>query len=160
MKKIVTILVVLSISFSFGQTAIKKSSLSSGGGIATQGNMSMVYAVGEVAVQENTVGTTHLSEGFIGPDMLANLGVENYEMLSGVSVYPNPTSNFVNIHFENESDYQITLTDVSGKIIYSLNNSNQLQNKISLKNIQRGIYLLVVKDVKLKKYKVIKIIKK
>jgi len=52
MKTILSILSILVFSLGFGQTLIKKSSISTGGGSATSGNIQVIYTIGETAVQE------------------------------------------------------------------------------------------------------------
>lgn len=49
---------------SYGQSIIK-SSIDSGGVSASAGNIQVLYTIGEVAVQETTVGDISISEGFI-----------------------------------------------------------------------------------------------
>lgn len=53
MKHILTFIAFLTLTLGFSHTALQKSSLSTGGGSASSGNLYMVYAIGEVAVQEN-----------------------------------------------------------------------------------------------------------
>ena len=160
MKKLLTISLTLLVSLSFGQTAIKKENISTDGGSQTNGTTTVVYTVGEIAVQENSNGTIHLSEGFIGSDIAEAMDIKDYTLLQNINIYPNPTQDFVNINFENESEYQINITDLSGKIIYTFEENNQLEQRINLQNLKVGVYLLVIKDVKFKKYKIFKIVKK
>ena len=66
MKTKIIFLITLLISFiSFAQS-IEKSSIDSGGASATAGNIEILYTIGEVVVQEASVGDIILSEGFIG----------------------------------------------------------------------------------------------
>jgi len=160
MKKLLTLTLTLLVSLSFGQTAIKKENISTDGGSQTNGTTTVVYTVGEIAIQENSNGTIHLSEGFIGPDIAEAMDIKDYTLLQNINIYPNPTQDFVNINFENESEYQINITDLSGKIIYTFEENNQLEQRINLQNLKVGVYLLVIKDVKFKKYKIFKIVKK
>jgi hypothetical protein len=160
MKKLLTLTLTLLVSLSFGQTAIKKENISTDGGSQTNGTTTVVYTVGEIAIQENSNGTIHLSEGFIGPDIAEAMDIKDYTLLQNINIYPNPTQDFVNINFENESEYQINVTDLSGKIIYTFEENNQLEQRINLQNLKVGVYLLVIKDVKFKKYKIFKIVKK
>jgi hypothetical protein len=156
MKKIITIIAVISISFGFGQTAIKKSSLSTGGGSHTVGNTTLTYAVGEVAVQENSVGTVQLSEGFIGPDLMA-LGVEDYGQLQGVNIYPNPVQTDLNIILPESNNYELYLYDLNGKqlINTTVENDNQVVLDLSLQ--KTGMYLLLIIDRKNKTTTTIKV---
>ncbi len=81
-------------------------------------------------------------------------GFEDYSYLSNksdnVMVYPNPASSEVNITLlENvfEVGSQIEIFDIYGKIIKSLeinNLTNQIQ--VSIKDIEQGLYLFVIKN--------------
>jgi hypothetical protein len=157
MKKIITLLVLLTISFSFGQTTIKKSSISSGGGIVTQGNTTVLYTIGEVAVQENTVGTVHLSEGFIGPDMAALLDIEDYTQLQGINAYPNPVQTDLNISLPEYNNYELYLYDLNGKQLISTNIEDDNQTILNLSSQKTGMYLLIIIDRKNKKSTSLKI---
>jgi hypothetical protein len=157
MKKIITLLVLLTISFSFGQTTIKKSSISSGGGIVTQGNTTVLYTIGEVAVQENTVGTVHLSEGFIGPGMAALLDIEDYTQLQGINAYPNPVQTDLNISLPEYNNYELYLYDLNGKQLISTNIEDDNQTILNLSSQKTGMYLLIIIDRKNKKSTSLKI---
>jgi hypothetical protein len=159
MKKIVTIIVLLFITLGFGQTTIKKSSISSGGGSATVGNTSVVYTIGEIAVQENTVGSVHLSEGFIGPD-IAVLGIEDYGQLQGVNIYPNPVETDLNISLPEYNNYELYLYDLNGKQLINTTITDENQTIMDLSVQKTGMYLLIIVDRKNKKnatYKVQKL---
>ena len=157
MKTILSILAFLTISFSFGQTAIKKSSISSGGGVVTQGTTTMVYTIGEIAVQENTVGTTHLSEGFIGPDMTALLGIEDYTELAGIKAFPNPVQDNLTVALADYNNYEIHLFDLNGKEIISVNVEDDNQSVLNLSQLKTGMYILTVIDRDNKQAKTLKI---
>ena len=64
MRKPFTFLILLTTFVGFSQTVIQKSIIDSGGAGATVGTTTIFYTLGEVAVQENTNGSTHISEGF------------------------------------------------------------------------------------------------
>jgi hypothetical protein len=157
MKKIITLLVLLSISFSFGQTTIKKSSLSSGGGVVTQGNTTVLYTVGEIAVQENTVGTVHLSEGFIGPDMAQLLGIQDYTQLEGVSAFPNPVQDHLNVTYSNYNNYETHLFDLNGKELLKVNVEDDTATQLNLSEFKTGMYIMTIIDRTNKKATTIKI---
>ena len=160
MKKIITIVTILIVISSFSQTAIKKSSIDSGGASATNGTISMVYTIGEVAVQETTNGTTHISEGFIGTDMMSSLGLNDYTPLSGVQLYPNPAINFVTVSFSETSNYTITLYDLLGKEIATYQTQNSDTKQISLKQLPKAVYMLLITNDNTKQFTSYKIIKK
>jgi hypothetical protein len=62
----IAILSLLAISFCQAQT-LYKSGIDSGGDNVKVGNIKLLYTIGEVNVQELTVGGTYVSEGFISP---------------------------------------------------------------------------------------------
>ena len=160
MKTIISILALLIISLSISaQTAVKKDCISSGGNVVTNGNTKIIYTVGEFAVQENTQGTVHISEGFINPDLLIATGLANYSVGHfDVNIFPNPARDYVNVKFSKSCKYNINLYDVDGKIIHQYSSESNRQ-RINLGNLSNGEYMLLVKNVNNKSYKSFKLIK-
>jgi len=58
-----------------------------------------------------------------------------------IKIYPNPTTDFININGVGEG--QISLTDISGKVIYQKNNCSQ-NEIIDLTSFNSGIYIINV----------------
>lgn len=160
MKKQITIIAVLFALTAFSQTAIKKSSIDSGGDFATNGTKTLLYTLGEVAVQENTQGTTQLSEGFISSDILTSLGIsDDYSLLQGVHVYPNPSVDFVNFKFTDQAVYTLSIFDDLGKEIEQMSTQSTDLYTINLSQMASGIYLIVVTDFAKKQYNTFRILK-
>jgi len=157
MKKHITIILLLLISFTYGQTQIVKSCISTGGGSAVSGNTEVSYALGEVAVQEESQGPTTISEGFIGPDVSATFNIDKLHKLTGVSLYPNPAHSFVKINFRNQDYYAISIFNSEGKMIF-FNETAMPSYLISLKNYQIGEYVIIITNLKSKNYTVFKLI--
>jgi len=161
MKKIIITTVSLFIfSFSFGQTEIIKSNISSGGGTVTSGSTKIIYTVGEIIAKENTQGTVHISEGFINPNMFASTGIKESAKLQNVKLYPNPAKDFVNVKFSEICNNQIILCNVYGKQLALYSNKSCKLQKIKINYLANGTYFLIVKNLNLKKYKTFKLIKK
>ena len=160
MKTIISILSLLITSLSISaQTAVKKDCISSGGNAVTNGNTKIIYTTGEFAVQENTQGTVHISEGFINPDMLIASEIKDYTQSDfNVTLFPNPAADFVNIKFSTVYDFQIKLITIQGKVLLETEGSCNLK-RIPLHNLSNGNYLLLVKNLNDKQYKVFKLIK-
>lgn len=146
MKNLFTILFLFIISTGFGQLVIQKASLSSGGGSATSGNLHIVYALGEIGVQEVDNSSLHLSEGFVGPDIAKVVGIEDYGVLEGLTVYPNPVKNYVNLQFPADNDYEIHIFDLTGKEVFQQVSESNSEAQYQLSNLKAGVYLLVVID--------------
>jgi carboxypeptidase T len=69
----------------------------------------------------------------------------NEESANRIVVYPNPASDQLNIQFEKASNYQLRLTDLSGKELNRWNVSGDVKH-ISTSGLQAGIYLLEIRD--------------
>lgn len=70
-------------------------------------------------------------------------GIENYGL---ISIYPNPAHNVINIRLDEGKDLSYTITDVTGKMVKQGQNLNDGVNTIQLNDINRGIYLVTVKN--------------
>ena len=79
------------------------------------------------------------------------LGIEDFGDSSGVNVYPNPSSDFVNIEAQKEIK-SVKLNDASGKLILN-KKSNSVQDRINIQHLPKGVYILIIE---LKNQKVIK----
>ena len=157
MKKILLLIAISSITFGFSQTELRKSSLSTGGGSASVGTTQVIFTVGEVAIQENTQGNTHVSEGFIGPDIATLVGIQDYGTLQGVQVFPNPVKDNVQINLPEDNAYEIRLFDLNGKELWIKQVENVEQTQYDLSRLQTGTYLLVIIDRKHKLSRIVKL---
>ena len=160
MKTKLTILFICVMFFGYAQTEILKSSISSGGAVTEVGNLKLIYSIGENAIQENETGTLQLSEGFISAIPVGVvLGTEDFLALTGISIYPNPTTDFVNLQFKSVSDYEIILFDMVGKQLASYKSAN-IDFKIDMTSFSNGAYFINIKDNVNKQFKVYRILKK
>ena len=159
MKKLIVIMIVLFTELSFGQIQIKKSAISSDGGSITVGNSVLLYTVGELAVQENTQANTQLSEGFIGPDISAILGINDFSVLQGLSLFPNPVTTNLTIQMIQPGNYEIYLFDLTGKQLIAQKITNDNQLVLNLSNFETAVYLLYVVNREKQISKQVKIIK-
>ncbi|XMO85930.1 T9SS type A sorting domain-containing protein [Algibacter sp. AS12] len=134
------IILSLLISYLGNSQAIDKYSIDSGGGLASADGIQMVYTIGEVNVQELRVNSMLLSEGFINGDMeQITLSSNNLEFESGFKIYPNPTSDVINIESSHPID-KINMYNLLGKKVLSVNNTN----RVALDGLPVGIYLINV----------------
>jgi hypothetical protein len=159
MKILVTIIGFIWVFNAKAQIELHKQSIDSGGTISQSGTITILFTVGEVVVAESVATTYSISEGFIGKDISVSLGVDEFDNLIGVTVYPNPFVSELNITFPNSSQYDIELYDVNGKLIWSMNTSHQTETKIVLDILSETNYFLLVKEVALQKVKVFQVIK-
>ncbi|MES2778924.1 MAG: T9SS type A sorting domain-containing protein [Bacteroidota bacterium] len=69
------------------------------------------------------------------------------EDVKNVSVYPNPTSNVLNVLFEaNSANSTVVITDITGKQVYSqqVESSSFTNHSVDVSNFTKGIYFLSV----------------
>jgi hypothetical protein len=71
------------------------------------------------------------------------LSVENYFTVSGFSMFPNPTSDFLNIKIQEGEIEQILLYDLNGKKVLS-KKINKQQSIVDTQNLIRGIYFIKI----------------
>ena len=131
------------------------------GGNATGTGGSSSYSVGQV-VYTNQVGSNgSTNQGVQQPIEIFTLGSDDFpEITLAMSVYPNPTTAFVNLSIAKYNSENITyqLFDLNGRVIQS-NKILEKETQISLENVANAIYLLTVSDNN-KSLKTFKIIKK
>lgn len=82
----------------------------------------------------------------------AILGVENQET-SKLMVYPNPAKDIVNVEINGNltAPYQVNLVDIQGRSVYEAEMHDD-QMQIPVRQLNRGLYMLVFKDANSKKY--------
>ena len=159
MKNILFTVFILTAVLSYGQT-LRKSSLSAGGGSGeSAGGMYFAYAVGEIGVREADAGNLHLSEGFIGPDLYAIMGVEGYETLTGIKLFPNPVKKDLHLNFLYPADYEIRIYDLGGKEIYSTVVENAGRFTVDVSSFRPGTYVIGIADRTGKKFAALKFVK-
>ena len=66
-------------------------------------------------------------------------------MFDNLSIYPNPTSDFVKLHFNKPGEYHLTLIDQNGKMVLKAILSNE-ENKIDLAGLPNGIYIIQIEN--------------
>ncbi len=80
------------------------------------------------------------------------------ENLPAIYLYPNPTSDKINIDFPEVSNYVIHITDISGKIVYSSTINNQNTSRIDVSNLPANVYIVSIQSEHFEyKAKVVKI---
>ena len=73
----------------------------------------------------------------------ANVGI-NENVANEVSIYPNPTSDILNISTNSNDLSELTVKDITGKIVLKQNFNNKIT--INTENYSKGIYLIDVKN--------------
>lgn len=61
------------------------------------------------------------------------------------SFFPSPAQNYLILHLINIQNASVSIYSVNGKLIHN-QPLNLLENKIDIKNLNKGVYFLVIKD--------------
>lgn len=162
-NKILLGIVLLMGTMSYAQS-IAPQSVNSGGNTMSQSNGSLSFTVGELAVlsQTDNQGNT-LGSGFTAGASLTTMSVqETNAAILDVKVYPNPTTELVNIQINHSTIDQVvvTVTDIEGKEVYNGKYAG-IANVVGINtsNYSTGTYLLTLKNTSnqvLGTYKIIK----
>ncbi|WP_418603991.1 T9SS type A sorting domain-containing protein [Hwangdonia sp.] len=138
MKKLTTSVLLCFAMHIYGQSIVKYS-IDSGGASSINGNLQMLYTIGEVNLQEYSVNNHLVSEGFIDNSIFKSLEMVD-ETIPGnaIKIYPNPVSQFINIKSTIPLNI-IQIYDVLGSKVLSTRKS-----KIKVNHLQSGIYLLKI----------------
>lgn len=120
------------------------------GDVATH---TFTYTIPPTVDQNNLFVTVLLLDGIDGSAVTGLqeplsqvLSVENSNIIQGVSVYPNPAADVININMQQSSgDYNVSIYDMLGRQVVNssfknLNGSNELE--IPLNSLSAGQYLL------------------
>ncbi|MFD1161833.1 T9SS type A sorting domain-containing protein [Hwangdonia seohaensis] len=138
MKKLITSVLLCSAMNFYGQSIVKIS-IDSGGASAMNGNMEMIYTIGEVNLQEYNVSNYHVSEGFIDNSLFKSLGmVDETIPRNSIKIYPNPVSQFINI----KSTIPVNYTEVYDVLGSKILTTTKI--KINVNHLQSGLYLLKI----------------
>jgi len=151
-------LVLLSLSFSsiYSQVAIPATG---GNGSGSGGTVS--YTVGQVAYVTSTGSNGSVAPGVQQPYEISMVTstVGTDEIQLGYSVFPNPSSDYVQLKIENYAfeklNYQ--LIDLSGKLLET-GAVKESETRISMKTFAHSTYFLKISDNKkvLKTFKIVK----
>ncbi len=70
------------------------------------------------------------------------------ETINGLTVYPNPASNFVKVNTDGTALKNISVYDLTGKEILNFNNLSVNTMTINTSSLEKGIYLMKIEDAK------------
>jgi hypothetical protein len=136
-------------------------SINATGGNATGSGGLVSYSVGQVFYTTNTGTISSIAQGVQQPyEIFVVTALEEAKGINlSVSVYPNPTIDFLNLKVENYDNANLTyqLFDISGKLLES-KKIEGYQTSIVISNLVPATYFLKVieRNKEVKTYKIIK----
>ena len=136
-------------------------SIPASGGIASGSGGTTSYSVGQVVYTTNAGTTGTVSQGAQQPfEISVVTQIKNAEnILLQASIYPNPTSDFLNLKIENfkKQKYEIQIFNLNGKLLETKEIENA-ESKIEMKSYAGSTYFIKVmqKEKEIKTFKIIK----
>ena len=150
------ILLVASTLYSYSQS-ISRHVIASEGDWYSNSSGSLSWTLGEISVETYSNVPNILTQGFQQPDSLMYTGINEFDKEFVFSVSPNPTRDFVFVKTNSTKEFNVKVSDVSGKLIYRIQNCFEFE-KIDLSEFSSGVYLLSISNNKIStKIKCIKI---
>lgn len=163
--RIILLFLVLSSSFSYAQT-LERSVIGSAGQDQKNSSLNVSFTVGEVAITTSKKSSLIITQGFQqsieekdGNDTTSIS--ENLANSLDISLFPNPTQEWVNVKSESEQELQLTVIDGLGKIVYSkkLSVKKSIENKIEVSNWAVGQYYFNFNEIESNKTSSFKVLK-
>lgn len=105
------------------------------------GSVYLVDNIGDTIYQN----TTFNSDSATAPFCITT-GIKENIANNSFNIYPNPNNGQFNIETNLKEDYEILVTDVLGKLVYS-EKSFEESKTINLSFIQKGVYLVTVSSI-------------
>jgi hypothetical protein len=149
---------------SVGAQQIKQEVIASAGGFnkSTDNTLSISWTLGETIIPTFTSqdGSLILTHGF-QQKLIITAVEENLGDPVKVTIYPNPTSEMINIQFETATDKEISLflLDAQGRLVKTEVIETSVLNKtVNLQDLPAGVYYVRLTKGKLVNvYKVVKL---
>jgi hypothetical protein len=164
MKRNILIIISLFLGLAVNAQQIKQEVIASAGGYnkSADNSISISWTLGETIIPTFTSedGSLILTHGF-QQKLIITTVEENLEDLVEVTIYPNPTSEMINIQFQTSPDKEILvyLLDAAGKLVKTDRIDVAMMNKtINMQDLPAGLYYLRLTKGKLVNvYKVVKL---
>ena len=113
--------------------------ISNSGGSFANNTIIMDFSIGELAVQ-TLQNNEILTQGFHQEVLKIGTLINELEILT--KIYPNPTSKLLFIELKEESDGDILMYDIKGKLVLQDKFQNQKIKQLDIKTFSPGNYLL------------------
>jgi hypothetical protein len=154
-KKTITSIAVLLLGL--GELYAQESPTTAGGEATGTGGTAS-YSVGQVVYTAATGTNGSLAQGVQQPyEISTTVGIKETAITLELSVYPNPTTDYLTLKVEDNTELNYQLYDLQGKVIENKKVSST-RTSINVENLPNAIYFLnVVKNNQVvKTFKVIK----
>ena len=151
-------LVLVFISGMSLNTLAQQITLTSGGDVISS-NGSLSFSVGQVSYNAYSSPSGTISEGVQQAFEMSSLSTKQPEEVFSLSIYPNPTSEFLTIKFKREfaKGYHLQVFDLQGQLVINQDIHDQ-KTIIDLRDVASSTYILnLLKDnSKIQSFKILK----
>lgn len=143
MMKFLTALSIAALPFFGMAQSVDQQVIASAGEHFDNGTTQLSWTLGEVMIDTYDNGTNILTQGFHQTELTVTAIEETLADIR-MNLYPNPTSEYLNIDLgNNDKDINLSLYDMSGKIIHQAR-INAFQNRyvLPMNAVATGQYLV------------------
>ena len=112
-------------------------------GVKDGDSLSLSWTVRAIEQEDSILANQTFNVKFV---RTKNVGLGKYDISNKVNIYPNPTSELINITTTDLiGEGQITLTDLTGRLVLTSNiNLDKNQTSVDVSKLNQGIYFLKV----------------
>jgi hypothetical protein len=159
MKNYLVIIIFFTTFCGFSQS-ISKQVIGSSGLTQTTNQSQIAWTLGEPIVGLMTAedGSVQLGNGYFPSLDMETLNTEVQELNLDIKLYPNPVTETLFITHPEYNDFQVNITSMTGKLIYS--GIQQKDQGFNMDSYPRGIYLVTISPENSARSNTYKIIKK
>jgi hypothetical protein len=115
------------------------------GGNMTNNTVQVNWTIGETITETSSTNKTALISGLNQPSLKLETSVENIKDKLNVSVFPNPTSQFVNIKYEGQLPIKSKILSLNGTVL-SVSEIKDQNSQLDFSNKANGIYIVEITD--------------
>lgn len=159
MRKTLLILFFLTLIFGFANAQLKEiETVSAGGGSSKNENLELSWTLGQLVIATGELNENSVTQGFHQTIITVTNLNDNLSEFQ-LNVFPNPVSEVLIIEFPEKKDFEYSIFNEKGELVIS-GKLTEIRNKINLSQLNRGTYILNVKDQKsnkLNSYKISKL---
>jgi hypothetical protein len=132
--------------------------ISSQGESYKNGSTQIDFTIGETVIETISDGNNTLTQGLHQTQLLIT-SLEDLDINFLVDIFPNPTSEFLNLRIEEYEALSFQLFDVTGKLLNQALITAK-ETSVNVSEYPKGTYLLTLTHQESKKIKTYKVIKK
>ncbi len=131
-----------------------------GSGRLINANVNIDYSIGETITFTASNAINSINSGLGQPNYIIT-SIDNNINNTKIKVYPNPTTDFINIDISDMPNlkYTISIVDVNGKKIQYQENITKSKTKIDCQSLPIGIYIMKLETSLITEPYIFKIIK-